>query len=319
MTLLSSYTASAPGSVMLTGEHAVLYGQPALVAAVDQRLKVALTPRTDQSFSITSEKLGTHQNNLSTFTITKPFEFVMTVIQHFLPRLTTGFDLQINSEFSHQVGLGSSAAVTVATLAVFSRWLQQELSLTQFCQMGYQFIHQVQKVGSGADVAASVHGGVVFYQKEPFLVDKLSHAPHLAVVYSGAKEPTPKVIAKVNDFYLKQPYIVQKLFTQMGEYTQAARVAIEKQDWQELGHIFNLHHVLQSTLGTSTPMLETLTQELRKQPGITGAKISGSGLGDCVIGVGHLPAQTFPLTEMEKANHVQQFDIVISQRGLVYE
>ena len=118
----ASFKASAPGSLMLLGEHAVLHGQPALVCAVNRRIHVSLAPRNDGAIRITSS-LGRYSASIDRIKPAKSFRFVVAAIRRFGRKLTTGFDLRIDSEFSHKIGFGSSAAVTVATLAVLSKWL----------------------------------------------------------------------------------------------------------------------------------------------------------------------------------------------------
>ena len=117
----SSYTASAPGSLMLLGEHAVLHGQLALVCAVNRRIQVTLTPRKDRTIRISSA-LGRRSMTVDAIKPSKPLRFVMAALRRFAKTLPSGFDLRIDSDFSHQVGLGSSAAVTVATLAVLKQF-----------------------------------------------------------------------------------------------------------------------------------------------------------------------------------------------------
>jgi mevalonate kinase len=311
--------ASAPATLMLAGEHAVLHGHPALVCAVTQRLRVRLLPRTDQLFTIDSAAIGSYEGSLNNIMIMAPFKFVTAIIQSYAPYLTTGFDLQIDSDFSHQVGLGSSAAVTVATIAAFSKWLQQELSAEQLYQLAYKIILQIQQVGSGADVAASVWGGVGFYYTQPFLYQKLNVQFPLVAIYSGSKETTVNVIAKVQALKTQQAEHVEKLFSEIANCTQALYQAIEHENWTQVGVLFDQHYILQTKLGVSNKILETLIQQLRAQPEIYGAKISGSGLGDCIIGVGKLMSPIFPQDPQQQAQGVQQLDLEISQEGVRYE
>ena len=112
-----SLTASAPGSLMLLGEHAVLHGRRALVSSVHQRLSVTLSVRADRMVGIHSA-LGTHQTPLDELAPHPKFRFVLAALATTTPRLERGLDLHIASEFSDQIGFGSSAAVTVATVAV---------------------------------------------------------------------------------------------------------------------------------------------------------------------------------------------------------
>ena len=308
--------ASAPGTLMLTGEHAVLYGYPALVCAVDQRITVTLNPRDDDKVIIHSPTLGTYQTTLTALSPDEPFKFVLTAIMRTHPM--QGFDLTITSDFSHQVGLGSSAAVTVATLAALYHYLHLNLSLHDLYQQAYQVIQSVQQIGSGADVAASVYGGVVYYQREPFLCQKLLHTFPIALIYSGSKKPTPEVVALVKQLHAQQPEIYQNLFKEIGACTQAAVQAINAENWPALGEIFNRHQKLQAALGVTNPTIESIIELLLLQNTILGAKISGAGLGDCVIAIGSLPDGLFPHNIVQENQGVQQLSVKISTQGVAF-
>lgn len=309
------YIASAPASLILTGEHAVLHGYPAIVCAIDQRIRVELIPREDNQIHIHSA-LGEYQTTITNLIPVAPFEFVLTAMQNF--SITQGFDLNIQSDFSHKTGLGSSAAVTVSTIAAMGMWLNLNLSADELYQRAYHTIKQVQKMGSGADVAAAVHGGIVLYQLEPFTCQSLGTTLPLYVIYSGNKVPTTKVIAKVNEFVQEQPATSLCLFHAIGACTEQAVKAIQKQDWQTLGKIFNQHQKLQASLGVSNAALELILETLHQQPGITGAKISGAGLGDCVIALGELPEHYFPHDEHQTKMGIKQLSLQLSRDGVRY-
>lgn len=152
------FSCSAPGSLMLFGEHAVLHGKLALCCAVDQRIRVELTPRSDQQIYLSSP-LGQLVVNLRDFTVQAPFEFVLTALDRYRNLLPQGFDLTVKADFSATMGLGSSSAVTVATVGTLSQWLGWSYSPEQLFQESKAVVLQVQGVGSGADVAAAVLGG----------------------------------------------------------------------------------------------------------------------------------------------------------------
>ena len=107
---MSCIKVSAPGSLMLTGEHAVLHGSPAATCAVDKRIYLTLTPRTDRKVHIESP-LGSLDTTLDNLPQQGQFTFIIEAIRQV--RLNTGIDIKTESEFSSTVGLGSSAAVTV--------------------------------------------------------------------------------------------------------------------------------------------------------------------------------------------------------------
>lgn len=305
---------------MLLGEHAVLAGKPALVCAVNKRLRVTLTPDNSTRIRISDTKLGELEQELERLEIQAPFKFVLSAIMLFKNKITTGFSLEITADFSSVMGLGSSAAVTAATVAVLSKWLdQEELAAEKLFMLAKQAILQVQQVGSGADLAASVFGGVICYQVEPLQFIPLPLIPDLTAVYSGAKKPTTEVIAIVQAAKQQQPQVFASIFQAMHECVKQALIAIRTGNWPALGQLFMHHQGLQSALGTSNILLDTLISQLAERTEIFGAKISGSGLGDCVIGLGSLQQQVFPVDNAQQQLGVQQMAIKIDQQGLVYD
>ena len=293
--------ASAPGSLMLMGEHAVLHGRRALCAALDQRMHVQLRARSDRRIRIRSA-LGTLETTLDTLKVQPPFTFVLATLLRQHRRLTHGLDLVIKAEFSHQIGFGSSAAVTVALLKALDELFALGLNTpAKFLKEARAIIHGVQGCGSGADAAASLCGGIVLYRAEPQQLRVLPVAPPLTAVYSGYKTPTPEVIAIVDRQRQRNPSLFASLFDLMDDCVARAVPLIAKNDWASFGALLNFHHGLQAALGVNTPELEQICQQLRQASGIHGAKISGSGLGDCAVGLGRTRKKlaAFPLYRLQ--------------------
>ena len=299
------YSASAPGSLMLLGEHAVLHGQPALVCAIDKRIHVTLTPRGDTKL-ILSSVLGEYETNLSELTLHPPFQFVLGSLKRYQGILKKGCQIQIESEYSSKTGLGSSAAVTVATLAVVRTWLGRSLLPFDLLKEACLVIQEVQGTGSGADAAASVYGGVLSYCMRPLSVQKLPEVYPLTVVYSGSKTPTPVVIQHVQQRFGSYPEVFRYICMSIGACTKQAMALLRKQQVDAVGFMMNIQQGLMEALGVSTPVLEALISQLKTQSGITGAKISGSGLGDCVIGWG----------SAEHFKHQHQLALQMTARGV---
>jgi len=276
---MKQFSAWAPGSLFLMGEHAVLRGRMAIVCAVDEKITATLTPRGDETINISSE-LGEYQTQISDVKLEKPFTFVLAAIDFFKNNFVSGFDLKIESDFSHELGLGSSAAVTVATLRVLSEWLGVEIDLLS---VGISVIRKVQGVGSGADVAASVYGGVIAFQDGK--VEELNNYPPFVHIYSGSKTPTVDVIKKVEARFESCPSVRDHIFDSIHLCSEAARELIINKSWNELGKIFDLAQGFMEALGVSNDELNKMLADLRGAEHISGAKISGAGLGDCIIGV----------------------------------
>ncbi len=308
------YKVSVPGSMMLLGEHAVLFGKQAIVVAVDKRLHMQLIPVTSDIITITDTRLGTMNQNIRDLQVLAPFKFVSRAILEFKSDFKTGFNLNIDSEFASDVGLGSSAAVTVATIAVLSKWLHSEfVASDQIFKLAKKIMLEVQGAGSGADLAASIFGGVLSYTMQPCEYSSLPMIPNLTAVYCGYKKPTPEVIKLVATAVQRQPELFSEIFIEVNTLVQQAKIAIQQNNWRELGIIFNKHHELQIRLGVSDAVLNAIVAKLINQSAIYGAKISGSGLGDCVIGLGELSQQIFL-----QQNGVVQFPVTIDSQGLIY-
>ena len=298
-----SFKASAPGSLMLLGEHAVLHGHAGVVCAIDKRMTVQLVPRPDKQIEIHSS-LGHYQTDITQIEIVAPFKFVLATLKKFQKQLKRGCTITVESEFSDQVGLASSAAVTVATLSALSTWLGHRYPATQLIRHARSIVQTVQGRGSGADVAACVLGGVIAYRMQPLLIKRIADALPLTVVYSGNKTPTTEVLARVNNVFSAYPTLFKRIMQSIGDCAQQGIVAATNNNWIEFGKMMDIQQGLMDALGVNTPLLSGLILELRSFPAISGAKISGSGLGDCVIGLGALENFTskYPVAKQVLAN-----------------
>lgn len=312
---------------MLMGEHAVLRNELAIVGAVDKRMTITLTPHDDKRVEIYSS-LGNHHTTLDELKIAPPFQFVLAAIQRYQTQLQNGFRLEIKSEFSSKVGLGSSAAVVVATLAclmslnvggegfslgpkkISPLHCKENTNLQQLFLNARAIIQAVQGRGSGADVAASVFGGVVAYRMEPLLIEKSENLFDIALLYTGYKTATPEVIRRVDARVNTDPEKYAALFKQMGKYSEDAWKAIKERKWSLLGQIMRLHQQAQEQLGTSDETITQFLSLLNQHQEVLGSKISGSGLGDCLISL---------VTPDFKWRHPSFIDAVLSTEGVTCE
>jgi mevalonate kinase len=313
------YEVSAPGSAMLMGEHAVLHGYPAIVCALNSRLHAKLIPRTDNKICIHSDRFGKYiYHNLATDhydnkqdLYSAKFQFIISAINYALQNYqnnnhkTKGFDLHISSQFSATIGFGSSAAVTVATLGVIQLWLQKKLDRTQIMQDGVNIIRKVQGRGSGADVAASTHGGILQYNAQTISAQKLANIPTIDLIYTGYKTPTVDVIEIVNKNFAHNKTTLKTIFNTIGSLTLKAITCIETENWIELGKLFDQHYQEQVKLGVSDTTIAKLILQTHQIKSVLGAKISGSGLGDCIVVLGDV------------ANHIDSLQVSIDKNGLI--
>lgn len=305
--------ASAPGSLMLLGEYAVLHGKHALVCAVDKRMQVTLVPHEAKHIDIRSP-LGHLQTPLSTLEVVAPFQFVTATLKKFQKQLKTGCQITIESEFSDQIGFGSSAAVTVATLAAMAAWLGLNLSPLQLIREARAIVRQVQGTGSGADVAACVLGRMVAYKTSPLYAQSIATQHPLTVIYSGYKTKTVDAIQQVKTQFANYPDVFTKLCHAIDSCVVQGIEAARAADWESMGRMMNIQQGLMESLGVSTATLSQIVQTLRSHKNILGAKISGSGLGDCLVGLGDL-TDRFSFSDTA----VQHIPVKMATRGVYCE
>jgi mevalonate kinase len=273
---------------MLLGEHAVLHGRRALVCAIDRRITVTLRRLELPVLRILSE-LGQYESPLRDLRDHSDFRFILDILRHFPPE--QGVELEIASEFSSDIGFGSSAAVTVAVHAALMKCVAPEIDeefKARLFQRSLATLHRVQGRGSGADLAAAVFGGVVAYRVAPLEIVPLPHSFALTAVYSGAKMKTAEVIRRVEERRQVDPEKFERIFDGM-----EASVGAVLADFSTLGNelICNQRRMEEMELSNAALAEIVCGFQALNIP----AKISGSGLGDCVIGLGAVPALgTFP-------------------------
>ena len=280
---------SAPGKLMLFGEHAVVHGRPCIVTAVDTRMTVFLEKREDRKIVINSPDLNLKNYLVSIGNLDKSCKkeigFVLTAIKNFFKKyqIKSGLEIKTKSEFSMKFGLGSSSAVTVTTIKALSELFGIEMKNRELFDLSYKTILDIQGVGSGFDVASAIYGGTLYFVKGGKVIEKIKvkNIP-LIVGYSGIKADTPTLVKMVNRKLKKSPKKINKIFDEIEKTVNLAKIEIENQNWQRVGGLMNQNQDLLRKLGVSSKKLENLIIAALNS-GALGAKLSGAGGGDCMI------------------------------------
>ena len=282
---MKSLVTSAPANTMLMGEHSVVYGQAALLAALPPRIRIFWQARTDNQIRIESS-LAVYQSPINDLQDHPNLRFVLAPLQQLSDQLNSGWTLKIESDFPSDWGLGSSAAVLAATLVGLETLLELKWDHWARFSFGHSCILSVQGRGSGADLAASLHGGLVYFDPQHQQITRLDQPMDLCLAYSGYKTPTPQVLAWVAQHWQSKPEQLQRLYQQMGKLTQQAYEALQQSNWPHFYEQVKAYQQAMQQLGVCDPCLSQIVRQLEAQ--LPAAKISGSGLGDCVLGFGHI-------------------------------
>lgn len=283
--MLKPFNSSAPANVMLLGEHSVVYGYPALVVALPPRITIHWQPRDDREIHIHSA-LADFSTSLDQLVDHPKLRFVLAGIREFADQLNQGWNLSIDSEFPSDWGLGSSAAALAATLVGLEKITQRDLTVWQRFEIGHRCILAIQGRGSGADLAASLSGGLVYFEPNAQRITTLNKPLDLCLIYSGYKTPTAAVLAQVATAWQDRPQQRDALYHAMANITRQAYQALQNDQQTDFYHAVQQYQQLMQQLGVSDATLDTIIGRLQQQT--PAAKISGSGLGDCVLAFGHL-------------------------------
>ncbi len=288
---MNTVVSSAPGKLMLFGEHAVVYGHPCIVTAVDQRMRVSVSFNGKGEIVVRAPQVGLERYSkkialLGKHDVPKPVRFIELLVKNYQDQygLERGLDIITESEFSADYGFGSSAAVTVALAYGLAQLHSLRLSNQQLFELCFKAVLDVQGVGSGFDIAASIYGGTLYYIKGGSSIQSISWDGDCPIVvgYTGIKADTPTLIRQVAEYRVHQLEKTTSTFEHISEIVHSAEVAFSKQQYKVLGKLATKNQKLLHSLGISSVELDRLISAAQ-QAGALGSKLSGAGGGDCMI------------------------------------
>ncbi|MGQ9530524.1 MAG: mevalonate kinase [Candidatus Bathycorpusculaceae bacterium] len=285
--------ASAPAKVILFGEHFVVYGEPAMVIAIDKRAYAKAENRSDKRLYIRSLNL-----NLAAyfeggnFKIEKgdpkevrlKFEPVRLAVEKVLEKQgNVGLNIEINSTVPVAAGLGSSAAVVAAVTMAVSTLLNMNISKEEVFRITYEAEKVVHGTPSGIDPAIATFGGALLFQMDTgFKPLEVKMGIPLVIGNTGIARSTRVQVDKVRELREKYPQIMEQLTWAARQIVMRALEALKEKDLETLGELMNINHALLYGIGVSDESLEWLINAARKA-GALGAKLTGAGGGGCMI------------------------------------
>jgi len=251
-------TWSAPGKVFLFGEHAVVYGKPGVAMAIRPRVFV----------TVRKSKSAHHARS--------PY------IDSCFDEMGVKGSVYVNSQLPSSSGLGSSAAVTVATLSAINDEFGKKYSMEEIATMAYAIEKKVQKGrASPTDTSVSTFGGIVMITGTQRRRLPPQNLP-LVVGNTLVSHSTAKMVEKVADLKKKNPEICEPILDAIGAVSMCAIRNFS--DPHALGNLMNMNHALLEALGAGHPTLSRLVLAARAA-GAYGAKLTGAGGGGCMVAI----------------------------------
>jgi mevalonate kinase len=296
---------SAPGKVYLFGEHAVVYGEPAVPCAIERRARVSAERRDDDRVRVSADDL-----TLNGFTVawggeagdapeldvpTNLVDAAMGYLDGAVEQAReaareagaddpdAGLDLSVESSIPLGAGLGSSAAVVVAAIDAAARELGATIDREDLADRAFQVEHDVQDgQASRADTYCSTMGGAVRVQGDDCRrLDGVDQLPFV-VGYDGGAGDTGELVAGVRALRDEHPFAADTVGAIGDLVREGERLLRGDQPLDELGGLMDFNHGLLSALGVSARSLDAMVWAARES-GAYGAKLTGAGGGGCVV------------------------------------
>jgi mevalonate kinase len=291
-------TASAPGKVYLFGEHAVVYGEPAVPCAIERRARVTVSERDDDRLRVAADDLsidgftveysGSTDDGPNVDVPDAIVEAAMGYVDEAVSQARdaadapeAGFDVEIDSEIPLGAGLGSSAAVVVAGIDAATRELGVELDTREVADRAYRVEHEVQDgQASRADTFCSAMGGAVRVEGDDCTTLDAPDLPFV-VGYDGTSHDTGELVAGVRDLRDEFGFAADTV-SAIGDLVRAGERALADGDTETLGRLMDINHGLLSALGVSARTLDNMVWAAR-DGGARGAKLTGAGGGGSIV------------------------------------
>ena len=302
--------ASAPGKCILFGEHAVVYGQPALACSINQRMTIEVEKE---------ETFDKWRLDGRTFNPRKHPH--IDYIRQQLPALDgQPLHIRVRGTIPKSSGLGSSAALSVALCGALQQLRGEDIDLMQASRLSHQAEAQAQGGrASPMDTATSSFGGFVvlsdtieedldFIETRTMDVDGTSYQWHLhtfdadipqgvalVVGNTGVHGSTSAMVKQVANLIEQHPERRVELET-IGAIARRGIQAFREGNMEAVGQAMTENHIVLRSLGVSSPELERLIRAAA--PSSLGVKMTGAGGGGCMIALTTNPERTVGAIEM---------------------
>lgn len=274
--------ASAPGKVILFGEHFVVYGIKSILCSINKRVTVTAEKTNERKISINSEigKLVLEPNE-SISEINSPLKPFYYLANKAIKDQNIGLKIQIESEIPLGAGLGSSSACCVAGAAAIFK-LFGEISKEKILEIAIEAEKTIYQNTSGADCTVSTYGGLMEYDKNNGF-RKLEDEPNfqLVIANSNIEHSTETMVSRVKEFENKNKEKFHELSNLESNLVNEVLKLIKENKIKEIGGKINQNQKFLEEIGISNEQLEAMIKIGQKAS--YGAKITGSGGGGCIF------------------------------------
>lgn len=326
--------ALVPTKVTLLGEHTVVYGEPAIVAALDKRLVIEMRSRNDNIVSIKGSSftvpnleyiIAPHsypQVKIDSTPISKFFSYIthaLNIVEEELGVRRKGVDILIESSLPPGVGLGTSAAISVGTIAAYSFLLGHTLEPKEIARLGHKVELLVQGAASPMDTSAATYGGMLYIEPSKNIIEKLPITDiHIVIGYVPKKYTTAELVRQVRNLRNKYGELINPIIKIAGSIVKTARKALEKRALEKVGELMNIFHGILEALGVVETEVAQIVHRLRSA-GALGAKMSGAGGGGAFVALAKNEKEAETLRNIIRSLGASVVEAEIAKEGVRVE
>ena len=304
----------APGKIIIFGEHFVVYGNRAILGAIN-KYAIVTSEKTNTDNILISSSLGQSsiQKDQDVEKVEKKFRPFFYIAKQVILKnnFDKGIRIQIESDIPIGAGLGSSSACCVAAassvLNLFGNSDEKEI-----LELAIQAEKTIFPNSSGADCTVSVHGGIIEYQKEKgFSKISIENELNFLIIDSEQVHATDKVVKQVKKFKEENSNVFSELCSEEERLITKALESIKNNNLETIGKCMAQNQIYLEQIGVSNDILLSIIKEIEK---ITfGAKITGAGDGGCIIA---LTEKDNDLSEYVNTTKYQTHQISIQKTGM---
>jgi len=280
---LKPQTATAPGKIILFGEHSVVYARPAIAVPVFQvHAEALIAPCDDARVLIRACNLA-REYALDDAPPNDPLALIVRLTCARLNVAPRHFSVTMRSTIPPASGLGSGAAVSVAIVRALARYFARDLARAEIAALAFETEKLHHGTPSGIDnTVIAFEQPIYFVRGQPIETLRVARALTLVIADTGVAAPTRIAVGDVRRAWEHDRARYESLFDEMGAIARAARDALERGEVETLGELMDANQVLLRAIGVSSPEIETLLAAAARA-GARGAKLSGAGRGGNVI------------------------------------
>lgn len=272
-----------PLKLTIFGEHAVVYGRPAIAYTISEYLTLRFKESNkfyikSNNLEIKGVKIDLNELKIENENARKVLAYIIETLNYFGNKKPV--EIEIESPVEPSVGLGTSAGVVVGTVAGYSSFLGMELSKDEIARISHEIELKVQGIASRMDTYTETYGGFIFIEGDKF--ERIKTSMSFSAGYFRRIMTTAEMLKRVKIMKENKRELFDTILDTIGKVVREAKKALENNDEETIGELMYINHGLLFSLGITVPQIDEFISTSRMM-GIKGCKISGGGAGGSVI------------------------------------